>query len=138
MKSKVKAIAILLITILLILTSVTIVFADSYTDGDKKTYTPKEFTKNPDGNTEGGQIKTTGTGVKNVQETGGKIVGLIRVVGTIVAVGMMVILGIKYMMGSAEERAEYKKTMFPYIVGAVLIFAATSLAQVIYTWASEI
>ena len=36
------------------------------------------------------------------------------------------------MMGSAEEKAEYKKTMMPYIVGAALIFAASALAQVIY------
>ncbi len=42
------------------------------------------------------------------------------------------------MMGSAEERAEYKKTLFPYFIGAILIFAATSLAQMVYTWASKI
>ena len=49
---------------------------------------------------------------------------------------MLIVLGIKYMMGSAEERAEYKKTLFPYFIGAVLIFAAVNLAQVIYSWVS--
>ena len=127
-----------LLAIMLIFASVTIVFADSYNDNDKTTYTPKEFTKNPDGKTEGGEIVTTGTGAANVKKTGGKIVGLIRVVGTMVAVGMIIVLGIKYMMGSAEERAEYKKTLFPYIVGAILIFGASNLAQIIYSWASNI
>ena len=36
------------------------------------------------------------------------------------------------MMGSAEEKAEYKKTMMPYIIGAALIFAASALAQVVF------
>ena len=47
-------------------------------------------------------------------------------------------LGIKYMMGSAEERAEYKKTLLPYFIGAMLIFASTNLAQMIYNLASKI
>ena len=39
------------------------------------------------------------------------------------------ILGIKYMTGSAEEKAEYKKTMVPYLVGAVILFGAAAIAQ---------
>ena len=42
------------------------------------------------------------------------------------------------MIGSASEKAEYKKTMIPYIVGAVLIFAGTSLVKVIYSLASSV
>ena len=85
-----------------------------------------------------GQIDTDATGANKVKSLGGKIVGIIRVIGTIAAVAMITVIGIKYMVGSAEERAEYKKTMFPYLVGAVLIFAASSLTQVIYSWASTI
>lgn len=84
------------------------------------------------------KLKLAGAGISNVKSVGGQIVGLIQVVGTIVSVGMLIVLGIKYMMGSAEERAEYKKTLFPYFIGAVLIFAATNLAQVIYSWASKL
>ena len=73
-----------------------------------------------------------------VQDIGASILGIIRVVGTIVAVGMLIVLGIKYMMGSAEERAEYKKTLFPYFIGAILIFAATNLADMIYGWAQSL
>ena len=42
------------------------------------------------------------------------------------------------MVGSAEERAQYKKTFLPYLVGAVLIFGAANLAQIVYTWANAI
>ena len=36
------------------------------------------------------------------------------------------------MMGSAEEKAEYKKTMVPYLIGAIVLFAASALAGGIY------
>ena len=31
------------------------------------------------------------------------------------------------MVGSVEERAEYKKAMMPYVIGAVMVFAITNL-----------
>ena len=42
------------------------------------------------------------------------------------------------MMGSAEEKAEYKKTLLPYIIGAALVFAASTVASVIFNFASSI
>ena len=67
-----------------------------------------------------------------IGDVGGKIIGILQTVGVVLSVIVLIILGIKYMMGSAEEKAEYKKTMIPYIVGAALIFAASAFAQVIY------
>ena len=75
-------------------------------------------------------------GTNEVQKFGQNIMGVIQVAGVVIAVVVLMILGIKYMMGSAEEKAEYKKTMIPYIVGALLIFAATTIANVIYQFAS--
>ena len=40
------------------------------------------------------------------------------------------------MMGSAEEKAEYKKTMIPYLVGAILVFAASTIANFVYNFVS--
>lgn len=77
---------------------------------------------------------TANTG--DITTIGNKVMGIIQVVGTIAAVAIVMVLGIKYMMGSAEEKAEYKKTMIPYIIGAVLLFAATTIANAIYTFAS--
>jgi hypothetical protein len=42
------------------------------------------------------------------------------------------------MMGSAEEKADYKKSMIPYLVGAVLVFAASTIAGVVYDMATAI
>lgn len=61
----------------------------------------------------------------------GNIVNIITWVGIIVAIIVLLVLGIKYMMGSAAEKAEYKKTMIPYLVGAVLIFGASAIVQAV-------
>lgn len=42
------------------------------------------------------------------------------------------------MVGSAEEKAEYKKTMIPYLVGAILIFASTTIVNVVYNIANSL
>ena len=44
------------------------------------------------------------------------ITSLIRTIGMFIAVGAMMVIGIKYMTGSVEEKANYKKTMMPYLV----------------------
>lgn len=79
----------------------------------------------------------TGAG-EQVAGIGEQIIGIIQVVGSLVAVGVIVVLGIKYMMGSASEKAEYKKTMLPYLIGAVLIFAGVNIAKAIYNMANQL
>ncbi len=80
----------------------------------------------------------TGTNTTSFDNIGKRIIGMVQAIGSIVSVLVLVILGIKYMMGSAEEKAEYKKTMIPYLVGAILIFAASNLASMIYGFASTV
>ena len=36
-----------------------------------------------------------------------------------------------------EEKAENKKTMIPYLVGAILIFASTTIVNVVYNIANS-
>ena len=49
----------------------------------------------------------------------------------ILAIIIIAVLGVKYMMGSTEEKAEYKKTMMPYLVGAVLVFGASAIGRAV-------
>ncbi len=74
----------------------------------------------------------------DLKNIGGKIIGGIQSVGTVVSVLILVVLGIKYMIGSAEERAEYKKSMIPYLVGSVLLFGAVTIASMVYKFSSSI
>lgn len=68
------------------------------------------------------------SGIKNI---GSIILSGITEVGIVVSVVMVAILGVKYMMGSAEERAEYKKSMLPYLIGAILLFGASAIANMV-------
>ncbi len=74
---------------------------------------------------------------KEVVAVGNKAISLISTIGSILSVIVIVILGIKYMLGSLEEKAEYKKTLMPFLIGAILIFAASNIAGVIYNLAIE-
>ena len=74
----------------------------------------------------------------SIQGLGNKIIQIVSVVGSIASVIVLVVLGIKYMMGSAEEKAEYKKTLLPYLVGAALVFAASSIAGIVFNFTSSL
>ena len=69
---------------------------------------------------------------------GNSIVRILSTVGVIVSVATLIVMGIKYMMSSVEEKAEYKKTMLPYVIGAGLVFIASTIAQIIYNIAKSI
>lgn len=86
----------------------------------------------------GNMFNQKGTNTTQIQKVGGNIVDIITTIGIIVAVIVLLILGIKYMMGSASEKAEYKKTMIPYLVGAVLIFGACAIAKAIVSVSASI
>ena len=77
-------------------------------------------------------------GVNTVTNVGEDILGIIQAVGSVVAVGILIVLAIKYMMGSAEEKAEYKKTLIPYVVGAVILFSASTIAGMVYEFAQNL
>ena len=78
------------------------------------------------------------TAANKVQSVGENILGVIRTVGTIAAIVTLIILGIKYMMGSAEEKAEYKKTLMPYVIGAVLVLAASNIVTWVFGAAGSV
>ena len=62
---------------------------------------------------------------------GNSIIGTITVVASIISVIALIILGIKYMLGSVEERAEYKKVLWPYFVGAIMVFGITNIINLV-------
>lgn len=60
-----------------------------------------------------------------------KIIGGLRIIGSIVSVIALIIIGMKFMLGSVDEKAEYKKTLKPYLIGAVLVFAITTVIGIV-------
>ena len=68
-----------------------------------------------------------------ITNLGKNIVAIVQVVGVVIAVVVILVIGIKYLIGSAEEKAEYKKTMIPFVVGAIVVIAAPTLTKGIFT-----
>lgn len=74
----------------------------------------------------------------SISTLGNNIIQIVSVIGSIASVIVLIVLGLKYMMGSAEEKAEYKKTLLPYIIGAALVFAASSIAAAVFNFTQNI
>ncbi len=71
------------------------------------------------------------SGATKVQDIGNRIIGIFQLIGTLASVIVLIVIGIKYMAGSIEERAEYKKTMMPYVIGALLVFGITNILGIV-------
>lgn len=92
-------------------------------------------------NTEPGKIINTGNynpGNQSIRAPKAeKIVGTflstLQVIGIIIAIICISIIGIQYIVGSVEQKAEYKKTMIPMVIGAVLLVATTTIVKTIYS-----
>lgn len=114
MKSKIIRIILIFAIILLIFNNCNVqAIVDPTKNPD--TYSPVRDTEEPE-----------------LLEMGGKILGIINVIGLVVSVITLMIMGIKYMIGSVEEKAEYKRMMMPYLIGAILVFSATTIPNIIY------
>ena len=66
------------------------------------------------------------------------ILTIITNIGMILSVIVIAILGIKYMLGSVEEKAEYKKDLIPYFVGAVLLFSIIAIVKILQEFGQSI
>lgn len=64
-------------------------------------------------------------------KVGGYIIKVLTTVGVIVATLAIAILGLKYMLGSVDEKAEYKKSMMPFLIGVLMIVATFSIVSII-------
>lgn len=76
----------------------------------------------------------TGTAItdQNTKNIGNSIITVITTIGSVISVVVLIVLGLKYMIGSVEEKAMYKKTLAPYFLGAICVFAASTIAGIIY------
>ncbi len=114
MKKNIVKIATVLMVLAVIIFTFTNVFASAAPD-------PNGF--------QGGSADTG-----KIEDIGNQIITIVSTIGSIVSVIVLVVLGLKYMMGSAEEKAEYKRTLLPYVIGAGLVFAASAIAGVIFSF----
>lgn len=111
------------LNVFLIITSIIIIFlliptsyADISTTIDPTDWEPSDFDYKD---------------VNEVLDMMSVIVSIIRTVGIVVTVVVLLIIGIKYMTGSLEEKAEYKTSMKPYLIGVIIFFGISQILPII-------
>lgn len=77
-------------------------------------------------------------GGEEFEKLGESILGIIMVVGIILAVIILIVIGIKYMTGSVEEKAGYKKSMLPYVIGCIILVCAPAIANIVYEMSEDL
>lgn len=64
------------------------------------------------------------------------ILSLIRTIGIGIGICVIAYLGIKYITGSVEEKADYKKSFIPLIVGIIVLMGVLQIAAMLFSLGS--
>lgn len=65
------------------------------------------------------------------------LISATRIIGAAVAIIILIVIACKYIIASAGDRADIKKYAMNYIIGAVILFAATGILGIIQTFVNE-
>lgn len=77
---------------------------------------------------------TSGKTVKMV----GNVWGIVLVILQVAAVAALVFAGVRYMFASADQKADIKKSMGTLAIGAILVFGASTVVQILTTVTEDI
>lgn len=59
------------------------------------------------------------------------ILSIVRTIGAAVAVVILMTIGAKYLVASAGDRADIKKYAINYVIGAIILFAASGILSIV-------
>ena len=71
-------------------------------------------------------------------EKAGILLGVINVLGVVSAVIALVLLGMKYFLGSVQEKADLKNSLWLYILGIILLVACTTIPNIIFNVSKDV
>lgn len=114
MKKSLKIFAVVLMAMLVVFSVSTFSYADSAKDV-----------------VTGINANMTGMDSNGMKSIAGRVLGLLQIVSAILAVILIAYLGFKMVLGSANEKADVQKQFVPLIIGVTIVFAATSIANLL-------
>ena len=79
------------------------------------------------------QVQPNGIDGETVTHYTNKFASILTVAGIVIAVICLMVLGLKFIIGSATEKAEYKKTLVPVVIGIAMIALITSIVAGLYS-----
>lgn len=71
-------------------------------------------------------------GISGVNEIANTVINWLWIISIIVTIIVLMVIGLKYIIGSTQEKAEYKKSLIPLVVGALLIVFATTIVKFLF------
>ena len=123
-KNVIKALVVALVAILMIASLSTYVSAISLDEIDEGTVT------------EGAQ--DTSGAADSLNRIIGAAITVVQVVGVGVAIIMLIVLAIKYISAAPGDKADIKKHAVVYVVGAVVLFAASGILGIVKNFAQNV
>lgn len=114
MKKSLKIFAVVLMAMLVVFSVSTFSYADSAKDV-----------------VTGINANMTGIDSNGMKSIAGRVLGLLQIVSAILAVILIAYLGFKMVLGSTNEKADVQKQFIPLIIGVTIVFAATSIANLL-------
>lgn len=76
-------------------------------------------------------VLSNGNASGTVSDLTGNIWSTVKVVAYVLAVGTIVFAGLKYMFASADQKADIKKSIGILIIGAIFVFGATLIIDIV-------
>lgn len=74
----------------------------------------------------------SGANTSAVQRISNKVLGVIQWVSILLGVIVIAVIGIKFMMGSVEEKSQYKKSMTPLVIGIIVVMGTTTITKTLF------
>lgn len=104
--------------------------------------TPVAFDEGDDagGGTEGGLLPSVTPTLPDatMEDMIDEILGMLAAIGYAVASGMLIYVGIKYVMASANEKADLKNSSIKYVAGAIILFSISATYDIVEALMIEI
>lgn len=76
--------------------------------------------------------------VDSTNKIAGAVISIAKVICAGVAIVMITVIAMKYMMAAPSEKADIKKHAVVYVVGAIVMFAATGILTIIQKFAGAL
>lgn len=121
-KSAIKLLTMVLVAIILIASTLTVVDAT----------TAASVSAGAMFNSASDSTGTSGT----VTTIIGSLITIVQIIGVGVAIIMLIVLAIKYISAAPGDKAEIKKHAVVYVVGAIVLFAASGILGIIKQFAA--
>ncbi len=77
-------------------------------------------------------VEISNTNIKDFEGVGNTILGVVQVVGIVASVIALILIGMRYLFGSIDEKAEQKNALLYYLIGAILVFATSTIVKMAY------